>query len=398
MNKARDLSRTGAATIFICLIALVGALTACSSSGTTSSTTNSSSSTAADSSQGTAASQISAVKAQLAHLEATPTGVGITKALTSAPSGKRTVVVLANSTAESNQVASGVQAAASALGWASSVVILKTDVPSIQNAYNTAIASHPDLIVGVATNPAFLTQQRAAMKQAGIAYEDIANAYPANASDLPLACIECNAFWSYAGQLMADWAVTKGNQPNSMFVYLADTTAGDLMLDTYSTETHKLCSSCKVSDLKAQVTDIGSNIPSQIVSAIQKDPSIKYLVFEAGGLATGVHAALAQAGLASSVKIVENAPGPADFTSMQQGQVEMGVGFAFQAAGWKLIDVYLRHLQGDTFPSEASGPTDTSAVSLLPVQILTGQNYKSTAFWNGDPNYQAVFKQLWHLG
>jgi ribose transport system substrate-binding protein len=360
-------------------------LAACSSSGNS-----------AGGGRSVSSGALAQAKAEIVKYSTPPTTVGISTPLKSKPTGVKTVIMMSNSTAESTQVSVGVQAAVAALGWRFEHVVLKADAPSIQNAFDAAIQKKPDLIIGDGLDPSILTAQRAKMAKAGIPEIDVATPYPADASNKPLAILEGGAKFTFMGQLEADWVVAKGGAVNSIYVSLADRTAGTDASDGYTQRMKKLCPSCSVKVLVPAVTDIGSNLPLSIVSAIQKDPSIKYVSFLAGSLTTGVSAALSQAGL--KAKIVAIAPEPSDFAAMRQGSMDMGVGYALQASGWKAIDVFLRHLEGDTFAKEATGPSDTSAVSFLSTQILTAKNAPTAGYWNGDANYQAAFKKLWHLG
>ena len=57
------------------------------------------------------------------------------------------------------------------------------------------------------------------------------------------------------------------------------------------------CPDCKVTEHPQQGSDIGTKTPQSVVSAVTRDPSTNWLIFDLGDLETGVDAALAAAGL-----------------------------------------------------------------------------------------------------
>ena len=152
-------------------------------------------------------------------------------------------------------------------------------------------------------------------------------------------------------------------------------------------------------------TDIGTNLPGQIVSALQADPELDFIVYAFGGMLYGVPDALKAAGLLDQAKAVSQAGGPLNFGFIANGEHQVAeVALASELLGWRAVDAAARVLLGDG-PGRAT-PRDEAKVDGhpdilaggLPLQILTKDSIKDpAALWPGVVGFQAKFTSLWGL-
>jgi ribose transport system substrate-binding protein len=312
--------------------------------------------------------------------------------------GKK-VIFMNNPTPDAKEIGDGVQAAAKVLGWSFTRISYEVTPQSEQGAFNQAIAQHPDAIFDSAAPATGLEKQRAAMAKAGIAFVTCCANYPHGISNPPLGVVEGGNSLAFNGQLNADWAIDKTNaKVNALIVTIPDFTVLGPFVSTEQNRYKQICpTTCKSTVMKAQVNDIGTNIPGMIVSALQRDPSINYISFTSGSLSTGVPAALAQAGLTKQVHLIGESPVSTNFANLRNGTEEMYNGVSLTVLGWRLADVYARHLAGLKFPFEATSVSDTGATAYMPTQNLTKDTAPSGAEWNAPSNYPALFAQMWKL-
>src|SRR5439155_10460973 len=86
---------------------------------------------------------------------------------------------------------------------------------------------------------------------------------------------------------------------------------------------HAACPTCTTSYHVLQNSAVGTSAATAaIVSAIQSDPSIKYVNLIVGSLAPGLSAALKQGGL-SGVKILGEGPAATDYAALRNGSEAM---------------------------------------------------------------------------
>jgi ribose transport system substrate-binding protein len=162
----------------------------------------------------------------------------------------------------------------------------------------------------------------------------------------------------------------------------------------FTQELSSVCSGCTVTTLPQQLTDIGTNTPSSVVNAIRRNPSIKYVIFDTGSVATGVEEALKAAGL-SDVVVGGESPDADAIQQMKAGSDQAWAALSIPIAGFQLMDALARHFEGDSLaPVVKETP---------PWQILTSSNIGSAVLdsqdnYVGYANYEAAFAKLWNVG
>ena len=169
------------------------------------------------------------------------------------------------------------------------------------------------------------------------------------------------------------------------------------VIDAYSKRVEsrldEWCGDCSVTYLDANVTDIGTVLPSQVVSALQRSPEIDYVVFGFGDLSFGVSPALNTARLQDKVKVTGQLPGLDNLKALKSGTEAMWIPELSPLTGWRVIDAFARQFVGDD-------PHVAADSSPNPTQILTPDNvndaiFDPSGYWVGVDGYEAIFMRMW---
>ena len=157
-------------------------------------------------------------------------------------------------------------------------------------------------------------------------------------------------------------------------------------------EIARLCPGCKLDSQKMSLADVGTKLPSQVVSYVQSHKDVQYLYLPFGGATTGVAAALNAAGLAKQVKIFAYASSKPNIAAIQSGEEAMGTAQNDIDNGFFIFDAFARHFIGDKA---------CCVIPDIPTLVLTkdtiGKAYDPSAPFSS-PNPAATFGAAWKLG
>ena len=159
----------------------------------------------------------------------------------------------------------------------------------------------------------------------------------------------------------------------------------DVMSDTLRDN----CPDCKVKDINVQPTDVGTNLPQTVVSEIQRDPSINYVMLQDVTMAAGLAAALREANLLDKVTVVGNNGTPEFAQSVADGEFDVMHNYSFKAAAYQVVDALARHFNGD----ELIDPP-------MLTQIFTQDNLEDTkaSYWDTiPPDLFEQYEEAWQL-
>lgn len=405
-NRNRYAQAIGGAAAVSVLLAAAACSSSGSSSGTSSSASSSASTSGASSSSASPAASTSAAAAasgnparqQLqAKVGATlkaPTGIGVQTPLSRKPSAGKLVVGLLTPLAVALTESTAQAQAAKMLGWSYRTVQEGAGPQDPAQALNAAIVLRPSGIIyyGTPRQPMASALQKA--QAAGIPIVATAQVDPLAP---PIIADNSNSGpqLSVLGAGVADYVALNGDLKAS--VALVTLPAYPVLASFDSGFTHELssvCSNCRVTQLPQQLTDIGTSTPSSVVNAIRRDPSIKYVIFDTGSVATGVEQALKSAGL-SDVVVGGEAPDADAIAQMKGGSDQAWAALSIPIAGFQLMDALARHFDGDSLaPVVKETP---------PWQILTSGNIGGAVLdaqgnYVGYAGYQAAFAKLWNVG
>jgi ribose transport system substrate-binding protein len=366
----------------LALIALLGA--ACGSSSKTAKPNTDSSSTSAP----------AKAPLQIDKYLNPPADVGVTVPLSAKPPSGKTVAWVGLGTGTTPLTGDGVKAAAEALGW-KFINITSDPSPDKQvAAFEQAVQQRPDVIFHVGGDPDTMGAAYDAAKSAGIPVIEAnspAKATGKNGNGI-LSIVNDADGLGLGGTLAAEWIAkdAAGAPVDVAYVTFPAFTAFTPQYEKFSSRLAELCAGCHVKKLEAQVADIATKVPGQVVSALQEDTSIKYVVYAFGAASIGVNQAITAAGL--KVTEVGYNPGPDNLNALKQGASGMWLAQDATILGWLLVDQYARSLLGDKLTGTGSG---------VPMQAFTKANIPASldpAKPSLVPNYQQAFRALWHLG
>lgn len=382
------LRRLGLAFSTIALLGL-GAVSACSSSGN-----DGASSAAADSTASGSAASACTQKADayMKSWETLPTSLPTAYApLATRPKPNGYVIYVGDGVnPEDADTGTAVGQAAKAIGWRFSFFSDDGSVPDTDAKLQEAVQAHPTAIILTGTPPAAIEVPLKAAAAAGIPVT--VGAVPAVPTSTVGFANTVNSVGSFQldANIMANWVMSdsgcKGDAVLFGLPYPILTANGDQFVK----EMKSLCRSCSATYTQLPVADVGTPAGTQaIVSAVQANPSIKYIGVNVGVMATGLAQALEQAGI-TGTKIFGISPDINGIKGLQEGTNSMWIDKTTQMLGWVCMDGTLRGLE--------SGKPFTGL--QYPEAVLTTSNVSksATSVLTYPLNYETAFEKLWHVG
>jgi ribose transport system substrate-binding protein len=322
-----------------------------------------------------------------------PTSVGVTEPLSKKPAAGKNVTYLECGVGICQQIAAELKNAAKLLGWHINLVDQGTTPEQIVAAWDRALAAtpKPDAILTSGVPVVVYQRQLDQAKSAGIPVVDWASANPPKTPGIifDINPVEDNQL---RGKLLADYAAadTKG-KANSVFINVPDFPTLVAEKVAYTAEMKTACPACKVATLDFPATDIGTKVPSAIVSYLQQHPDVNYLTMSFDVMSVGVGEALRAAGLDKNVKIIGQSSNQTAAASIKTGAgqvatIPQGVG----QMAYKALDVLARQFNGDSLNADSA--------NLLPIWIQTQDTIGDpNNLWKGPKGYADQFAQLWHV-
>jgi ribose transport system substrate-binding protein len=363
------------------------AIAACSSSGSTSSSTGG---TTASSGSGSGGANITAAKAYEAQFLNSPTSIGISTPLKSKPATGKLLVGLSSGLGSAVVLAKYWGLAAAALGWQYKTVLSGGTSETQQAAMSSAIQLNPAGILTSGIPEATLKTQLALAEQKGIWVNTSASTDPPSGAmfDTSIANPAQLAQW---GKMVAAYVVVQSNGKANVEDFTLPVFPILLAFDTSFAAAMKLwCPACKISTNPQLASAIGTTTPSAVVSAVTRNPSANWLIFDLGDLETGVDAALSAAGL-HGLHIGGLTADTPQLQGLKDGKQDVWTAYSLPIVAYRQVDSFARKFEGM--------PTLTAA---LPTQLMTQQNVNSLVVdsqgnYVGVANYQAQFAKLWHV-
>jgi ribose transport system substrate-binding protein len=339
------------------------------------------------------AADVSGALAVADQYEAAPTNLVLETPLSKAPDAGKYVISIETPQPISSAKNDAIQQAADLLGWRYQRILMGTDAEAAPKAMDQAIALKPDAIHFSGTPVSMLKKQIATAEAAGIAV--IAD----SVGDEPIPGLISTSLDGTAqvqewGKMVASQVVADSEgDANVAVITITDYPILNVFTDAFTAQMKALCPDCKVELVNQQVTDLGTKTPQSVVSTLQRDPNINYVVFSFGDLVLGVDAALRGAGLQDQVTFAGQTPTPDNLKALKDGDNSVWVGFPVQILGWRVLDMLARQFNGDDL-----APADAA---FLPTQLLNSDNIDSavldedTGYYVGVADYQDQFKALW---
>jgi|tagenome__1003787_1003787.scaffolds.fasta_scaffold20981092_3 ribose transport system substrate-binding protein len=382
------------------LVGLCAALVAsgCSSSNTGSGNSSSGSSSAGG---GSSASGVQAAKAKVAEISVPAKTFTAQKPLASKPPTGKHIVFIQPKTLGLDAIKSGdeLTEASKLVGWTVQRLPVAGDVPSVQQGIEQALQLKPDgIMLWTGASVDELQGQLDEAKQAKVPVWLGATDLP---DQLPFPIVGGQGGTQTRARQsdgIAAWIASDSNcnKVHAAYVNLRENAAVVKFGENVRDALKKYCPNGQYSDINNGLSDIGQRLPNNVVSAIQSDPSINYIVTSAGAFLAGVPAALQAAGLQDKVKITGTNPADADMAAVKSGEGFPWATIESSWFGWYAVDSFSRYFTNTPLVTEAQDPD--------PLLLLTKDNYTDSQdgkFFtkNGQSRDELVkqFSAEWHL-
>jgi ABC-type sugar transport system substrate-binding protein len=287
-------------------------------------------------------------------------------------------------------IGKGMEEAAASVGWDYSFISHDGTVEDINSKFMDAVNRRPTAIAWSGTPAAAIQEPLEAAAKAGIAV--MAAAVPDQPTGIPgFAGVTSDALeYSRIGEVTANWVMAdSGCSAKAVIVglpYPVLQAQATSFVDTLKNG----CEACDATYIEVQGKDVGTPAATNaIISAIQSDPSIRYVSINVGVLATGVREALAAVGL-NDVVVFGLSPDANAIKALQDGKDAMWLGGSSRALGYELFDGVLR--------IQDSGEVFTGLPKL--VSLLTPENVPTdvTDAVAYPLDFDKQFHALWHVG
>ena len=356
---------------------------------------------AAETTAAAASGSVSATDRVAAFLTA-QTELPFNESIANVPAAKKVYYVQC-SVPVCEEIRGGIAAAVAKLGWTLESTAHKDTPDTVAAAFDAAIAAKPDVVLTSGNPREWFATQLKTLEDAKIPVIAWSIPEPYEPGSGISANLLTGDDYYFYGVLMADYAAQKTTNKKVLFVGLPTFPVLSLVQEGFKTEIAKACPDCKVDTMEVAVTDLGTNLPGQIVSKLQADKDLDFLVYAFGGMLFGVPEAIEAAGLLDQAKAISQAGGPLNFGFIDAGKHQIAeVGLASELLGWRTVDVAARVLNGSG-PGRVTPPAAAATeghpdvlVNGLPLQILEkGSLPDPTKLWSGVDGFQDKFAKLW---
>lgn len=250
----------------------------------------------------------------------------------------------------------------------------------LQDSMTRAVAAKPDVILISSNYPTATVQPLVdkAVKQ-GIKVIGIGTQVAPNYA----ACIQCDESLLALGSLATDIVLTDAKGKADIAVaYDKNINALEVEYKGVKQRAEKIGDGSKVLEIEQSVTATPQENSARIVSFLQRNPTVKYLVASQQFISPS---ALKSAGLGSRVKLVGIYPlNSTDVEAVKKGDVVAYATGEFASLYWRAADAAARAVQ--------DAPIEPNA----PIQALRVINKENAADDLLDPsNFQDVFLKAW---
>jgi ribose transport system substrate-binding protein len=375
--------KTPAASIAVTSMLVIAA---CSSS---TGSTNSSGS-AGGSSVTSGSSGVAAAKAYEEQFLRSPASIGISTPLKTKPAPGKLLIGLNSGTGTAVVLDKYWRRAAADIGWRYKELNSGLTPATQQDAMNSAIQLNPAGILTAGIPESTVKAQLTLAQQKGIWVNTSAS------TDQPAGAMYDTSISSPAqlrewGKMVAAYVVAQSGGKAIIQEFTLPFFPIVMDFDTaFDAAITQWCSGCKITQHAQQASDIATKTPQAAVSAVTKNPSTTWLIFDTGDLATGVTAALAAAGL-HGLHIGGLSADLRDIQGLKAGKEDVWTADALPIIAYRQVDSFARKFEGTPILS-----------APIPTQLITPQNVNSLVTdsqgnYIGVAGYRAQFLKLWHV-
>ena len=332
---------------------------------------------------------VATARARALAAEAAPTTIPVQTPLKAKPPTGKLLVILGTSQPQNVQIQQELESLAGKAGWKTKELSYDpANTATLQSSFTTALSLHPNYIEEAGNTPT--PTELSAMKSAGVKFAGI-GIYPASPGTAPMiADADSFANDKPMGRIIADEFISLSNgKGNGVVVHVPAYPILDSFTDGFYAEVKALCPGCKTTEVDVPITDIANGtLDNDVIAALQRDPSAKYVIFDDGPWADGFPQALQKAGL-SGLKIMGEASDADGIAGLKNGTETAWTGFQASFDSYEVMDAMFRDSEHMKIPYTAE---DTQ-----PTQLIIKANAGSPN-WGLPANALSQYEKLWHLG
>jgi ribose transport system substrate-binding protein len=384
-RRVPTLLALGAMAVLLALLAGCGSSDDDSNSGSSGAETVAS----AGEESGSAEGGIAEAKAQVEKYSGLPKSINYTEKLTKSVAGKN-VYLSKPGVPVGEEVAKGVTAGAAELGIKLRVVDAGVTPESYKAAMQQIINANPkpDGIIFSGQEPSFFAAEMKQIEEAGIPV--VASSVVSQSKAIKGRGIKVED-WYAGSALAADYVLSQTNGEGHVVVY--DLANYPILLEGsgkgFTEEYERLCPGCSIERVAVRAEDIGTKLPGQVVSYIQKNPKTTWLFTGIGDMLIGVPQALKAAGLGDKVQAISYSGVAPNYEYILNGGQTAMSGYANIEGGWAMVNEIAQAMVGQ----EVEQPKQ-------PLQIITKDDVEAhpewvDAGWPGAEHYEEQFRALW---
>jgi len=360
------------------------ALAACSSS--TSSKTPSVASSSQPSKANTA---LAAATAVVKKYEQVPTTIPINTPLKYKPPTGKTIAFMECNIDQCTVEADALRTITAALGWTLKTFPYNTANPATLVAgMQEALQYKPVATLLSGVPEAEWASVVPAYQKAGVSIV-VAYVGPQTLNNTIIANIGGPSSVARDAKIIADYFIAKSDGQGRILQFqVPDFPILAVFDQDFRSDVSSECKACSITTLTGTIAEVtGPGATSAILAALQRHPSIGWVVTDDGPWLDGFPAAAANAGI--HVKIIGEGADTVDETDIKAGTMTAFTSLALNYGEWAAVDAVLRHMEGMTIPANEGD---------LPVQLLTQHDsWTVSPSYNEPADYATMMEKLWHL-
>lgn len=370
----------------LALFAVAGLLVACGDDGSASTDT-------ASPGSGSGSDEVQAAEAKVEEYQQEPTEIRIDVPLEAAPEGGKTFVYMKCDVGQCAVIGTGAKEAAEAAGWKYEERSYKSaDPATLITAMQEALRLNPAAVAVTGLPRAVWESAATAYKEAGVpvivGYIGGGN----NVADPIIGEVGGDADVTEYGEMIGNWFIADSDaKGKAVLLSVNDFPVLKTFSDSFKATVEAGCADCAVTEVNATIPQVfgGQTVPP-LISAIQKDPSINYVITSNMPFISGITGQLSAAGLQDRVKIAGESADVEGLQLLENGTYHASTGLALHYTGWLMMDMALRHEAGMEIPADGGG---------LPKQLLTPEvDFEIQESYDKPADFREQFKALWKVG
>jgi ribose transport system substrate-binding protein len=334
-------------------------------------------------------SAVAAAQAAVTKYEATPTSVALPPLKAKPPSGKL-IIFLNPGSAQTSLAGAGIMAAANAIGWRYRQIVFDQSNPSsLVAALKQALLYHPAAVSLLGSPYSQFESVIPQYQAAHVLLIPAESVYPTNTT-MP-ATIQGAPMFSTAAEQLAAWVTADSGGTAHVLVVGADALSGlQLVRTSFTADLAKACPGCTTTSIQIPLDEgLTGQANPLVVTALQRNPSVNYVVEVDGAFFPGLSTSLASADLESRVKIASAFGDNLNQSAVKAGSESVTTDFPGEIAGWLVVDAVLRNIEGMSYPD---------GYGALQSQLLVKDGTWAVSNNYAEPaNYADLFKTLWKV-